>query len=689
MIRYGLQWQALQDYFAIEESTIIASLGEGGAGVPPDNHVWIYAKDKSSTSALYWRNDAGTEFDLSTMVGGSGASGRVAFWSGTSTLSSNAAFLWDNTNKRLGVNVSSNTLSFEVECESSTDGPQYTRYGSGGGALWTMRGATNTQASPGQVSADLLLGGIGGQGRDNAGNWSANVAVIAFKAREAFTSSARGTYITFEPTRVATTTRAEAMRLIWDTTSAGFPILLIGRTTPTSNTNACIDISGNGAVSGGGQVNLYAFGSAVAANFRGLHARGTPAGPTASSTDDPMAALSALGYDGSAYVGRQAGILLCAGSLWSGSNRETYIRFDTTANASTTNTERFRMGPSGQFGIGGATYGTAGNFFRSGGASAAPTWAFPDHGAELGGLTDDDHTQYALLAGRSGGQTLIGGTAAADDLILRATSGVGVGSEQIRFQLGSNGAREVMTLTKTDGGTMTVLFDSAEASKQVNMNFADNGTTKWIIYKKTSNDLAVWDAVANQDMMAFTATAGVAGGAAVAVKVAPTIANTGGTAVGFSCSPIFTGGGAGPWGGSIAAVFRPSSSVGACYNSLNNPSFGPPSGVTITGAFGAYYGLNYENTSGAVTNGYSLWINSPTIAGALKPTTHYGILVADQGGSGITNSIGISVSNVSGSTNNWLMEFPGDATDPTGGGGAATGRIKILVGGVTRYLAYY
>lgn len=38
-------------------------------------------------------------------------------------------------------------------------------------------------------------------------------------------------------------------------------------------------------------------------------------------------------------------------------------------------TESFRFGPAGQFGIGGATYGTAGQVLTSGGASAAPTWA--------------------------------------------------------------------------------------------------------------------------------------------------------------------------------------------------------------------------------------------------------------------------------------------------------------------------
>jgi hypothetical protein len=44
-----------------------------------------------------------------------------------------------------------------------------------------------------------------------------------------------------------------------------------------------------------------------------------------------------------------------------------------------------------------------------------------DHG-ELGGLADDDHTQYVLLAGRATGQTIIGGTASGDDLTLASTS---------------------------------------------------------------------------------------------------------------------------------------------------------------------------------------------------------------------------------------------------------------------------
>lgn len=46
----------------------------------------------------------------------------------------------------------------------------------------------------------------------------------------------------------------------------------------------------------------------------------------------------------------------------------------------TDSTTRFQVGPVGQFGIGGATYGTAGQVLTSGGALAAPTWATPTTG---------------------------------------------------------------------------------------------------------------------------------------------------------------------------------------------------------------------------------------------------------------------------------------------------------------------
>lgn len=80
----------------------------------------------------------------------------------------------------------------------------------------------------------------------------------------------------------------------------------------------------------------------------------------------------------------------------------------------------------------------------------------------------DDHTQYALLAGRSGGQILTGGTAASDPLTLRSTTNVtkgGILIDQDNVTLGSakninvSGGGELLGLPSTPSGA------SAAASK--------------------------------------------------------------------------------------------------------------------------------------------------------------------------------------------------------------------------------
>jgi hypothetical protein len=73
-----------------------------------------------------------------------------------------------------------------------------------------------------------------------------------------------------------------------------------------------------------------------------------------------------------------------------------------------------------------------------------------DHGS-ITGLSDDDHTQYALLAGRAGGQTLIGGTGVGDNLLFQTTSNASKGSYRFS-ELTTNG------FVKTTGanGTLSV-----------------------------------------------------------------------------------------------------------------------------------------------------------------------------------------------------------------------------------------
>ncbi len=99
-------------------------------------------------------------------------------------------------------------------------------------------------------------------------------------------------------------------------------------------------------------------------------------------------------------------------------------------------------------------------------SGGVPVWSAPvtgvtDHGA-LTGLGDDDHTQYALLAGRAGGQTLNGGTAAGDDLNLVSTTNgtkgnINIGSQstydEVNGRLGINEATPGSRLDVSDSVT--------------------------------------------------------------------------------------------------------------------------------------------------------------------------------------------------------------------------------------------
>ena len=75
----------------------------------------------------------------------------------------------------------------------------------------------------------------------------------------------------------------------------------------------------------------------------------------------------------------------------------------------TENAERFRVGPAGQIGVGGANYGTSGQVLTSGGASGAITWATPAGGGATGGGSDEwalEHdntitTTYAISTGKN------------------------------------------------------------------------------------------------------------------------------------------------------------------------------------------------------------------------------------------------------------------------------------------------
>jgi len=137
-----------------------------------------------------------------------------------------------------------------------------------------------------------------------------------------------------------------------------------------------------------------------------------------------------------------------------------------------------------------------------------------DHGSILG-LSDDDHTQYALLAGRSGGQSLVGGNAANNNLTLSSTSNgtkgkINLGAHAAfdeattRLGVGSNSPESILHLqennvkynisahsTSTSGAVNAVVASLSTANNSVELvkvsitGIRTNGSNESVSYERT------------------------------------------------------------------------------------------------------------------------------------------------------------------------------------------------------------
>jgi hypothetical protein len=87
MFYYGLEGRSLDGYFQIKEMT--------APDTPPLNELRLYVKDKAGASALYLKDDAGSEREIAPagVVTGAGIANRLAYWTGASTLAANAALV--------------------------------------------------------------------------------------------------------------------------------------------------------------------------------------------------------------------------------------------------------------------------------------------------------------------------------------------------------------------------------------------------------------------------------------------------------------------------------------------------------------------------------------------------------------------------------------------------------------------
>ena len=112
-----------------------------------------------------------------------------------------------------------------------------------------------------------------------------------------------------------------------------------------------------------------------------------------------------------------------------------------------------------------------------------------DHGLILG-LGDDDHTQYALLAGRSGGQTFIGGTAANDDLILTSTSNVTKGDIIVNNRLVTKSKAVINDQGYTSPYTCSIQKNAEDCWLEILNN---GGANKGAFFGVNNNDFELYN----------------------------------------------------------------------------------------------------------------------------------------------------------------------------------------------------
>lgn len=95
-------------------------------------------------------------------------------------------------------------------------------------------------------------------------------------------------------------------------------------------------------------INTYGGNS----GYYGRRTDGVNGTPTAIGSGEFINVIGARGYNGTALTGTAAGIYMSSNNIWSASNNDTYITFNTTPTGSTGNIERMRINQNGNVGIG-------------------------------------------------------------------------------------------------------------------------------------------------------------------------------------------------------------------------------------------------------------------------------------------------------------------------------------------------
>ena len=283
-----------------------------------------------------------------------------------------------------------------------------------------------------------------------------------------------------------------------------------------------------GANAANTRITQDAYGTGNYAAYTGRSARNTAASPTASQTDDILVEVTGRGYGTTGFSTQSVvRIDMEAAEAFTDTAQGTYMSFHTTATGTTSPTERFRIGPSGQLGIGGATYGTSGYVLTSAGASAAPTWSQVSLTSSVtgtlpvgnGGTGATTFTANGILYGNTTSalgvtaagttnQVLLGNTGAAP-----SWGAVNLGTAAVTGTLGLSNGGTNASLTASNGG---IIYSTASAMAVL----SGTATANQVLLSGSSSapswSTATYPATTTVNQLLYSGTANVVSGLATA-----------------------------------------------------------------------------------------------------------------------------------------------------------------------------
>lgn len=414
---------------------------------------------------------------------------------------------------------------------------------------------------------------------------------------------------------------------------------------PSTTLPAGTDLYIVGADAANTRITQDAYGTGNYPAYTGRQARGTAASPTASQTGDILAQYTGRGYGTTAFAtASNARVDMEAAENFTDTDQGTYISIHTTALGNTSPVERFRVGPSGQWGIGGGTYGTSGYAFVSGGASSAPSWS-----------------QISLTSGVTG-------------TLPAANGGTGIASYTVGDLIYASGSTTLSKLADVAVGNVLLSGGVATAPSWGQVNLASmvtgtlpvaNGgtgqssalTQYGVVYGSSSSAMTTTAAGNTGEVLigntggaptwssSIPSTAGVTSFSAGSTGLTPATGTTGavtlggtlGTGYGGTGLTSFTSGGA-VYATSTSALTTGTLPItaGGTGQTTASAAFNALSPITSTGDLIIGNGANSATRLGIGTNGYVLTSNGTTASWAALPSS--GVVSISFGTTGLTPS---------------------------------------------------